>query len=349
MKRARWILAAGMAWMLAGCASPLPIDPSLSEQQQLYAPHQHEGRYYNPWAPFEPSIWGLFKAFLSPNPYDRSSPPQVPIQALAPSAVQGRVDGLQVSWLGHATSLIQQGDSRVLTDPHLSDSALFYDRDTPPALRADALPPIDLALISHNHYDHLDEDTVRAMPAGQNWVVPLGVKRWFAERGREQVVELDWWQQAEVAGWQVTCVPLQHWSTRWGVGTDETLWCGWLLERGSRRLIFVGDSGYFHGFAEIGRRYGPIDVAILPIGAYSPRGYLGYQHMDPAQAWRATEDLQARYLIPVHWGAFDFSQEPLDEAPKELRRAMAAAGADPKRAVILPIGGQWQLPESPQD
>lgn len=346
MSRSTVLLLLG-ASLISACASAPPVvdDPIAA----LYAEHRHQGRYYNPWAPFTPSWLGLIKAYLQPNPYAGARELPVPQRALSVDQLTPPPRSPQISWLGHATTLIQAGGSAVITDPHLSDHALIYRRKTAPALSAEqlaTLPDLKLAVISHNHYDHLDAETVEALPADLNWLVPAGLESWFAERGRERVHALDWWQQVRVDGWLATCVPLQHWSSRIGMGRDTSLWCGWLLERGALRVLFVGDSGYFHGFAEVGRRFGPIDVAVLPIGAYAPRDFLGYQHMDPAQAWQATLDLQARYLIPVHWGAFDFSQEPLAEPPQELRRQLHGAGGDPGRAVVLPVGGQWQLPEA---
>lgn len=335
------LLAAGL---LVACASAPPVVEEPIDA--LYAEHRHQGRYYNPWAPFTPSWMGLIKAYLRPNPY--ADAPELPVPRRALSLKQlTPPPAPQISWLGHATTLIQAGGSAIVTDPHLTERALIYRRQSAPALAAEqvaTLPELKLALISHNHYDHLDADTVAALPADLNWLVPAGLGAWFRARGRHRVHALDWWQQVRVDGWLATCVPLQHWSSRIGMGRDTSLWCGWLLERDELRVLFVGDSGYFHGFAEIGRRFGPIDVAILPIGAYAPRDFLGYQHMDPAQAWQATQDLQARYLIPVHWGAFDFSQEPLAEPPQELMRQVRAAGGDPRRAVVLPVGGQWRLP-----
>lgn len=338
------LIAAGL---ISACAStPSVVDDPVAA---LYADHRHQGRYYNPWAPFTPSWLGLIKAYLRPNPYGDAADLPVPKRALALSHLTPPPSVPTITWLGHATTLVQVGGSAVITDPHLSDRALIYRRQTAPALAAEQLallPDLKLALISHNHYDHLDADTVDALPAELNWLVPAGLGAWFRARGRPRVHALDWWQQVRVDGWLATCVPLQHWSSRIGMGRDTSLWCGWLLERDDLRVLFVGDSGYFAGFAEIGRRFGPIDVAILPIGAYAPRDFLGYQHMDPGQAWQATRDLQARHLIPVHWGAFDFSQEPLAEPPQELLRQIRAAGGDLQQAVVLPVGGQWQLPEN---
>ena len=123
------------------------------------------------------------------------------------------------------------------------------------------------------------------------------------------------------------------------------LWCSWLIDSGERRYFFGGDTGYFHGFREFGRRFGPIDVALLPIGAYAPRWFMRYQHMDPAEAYQAFLDLGAAHMIGIHWGTFDLTDEPLDLAPRELREVVEAAGGDPGRALTLAIGERWFVPE----
>jgi N-acyl-phosphatidylethanolamine-hydrolysing phospholipase D len=177
------------------------------------------------------------------------------------------------------------------------------------------------------------------------WFVPLGLAGWFRERGHPDVVELDWWESAQHGRWTVTCLPAQHWSRRFGQGTNETLWCSWLLDSGDYRYYFAGDTGYFHGFAEYGRRFEGIDVAMLPIGAYEPRWFMGWQHMDPAQAYQAFTDLRARYLLPMHWGTFDLTDEPVDEAPRELARVVEEQEADPEAVKLLAVGERWKLPD----
>jgi N-acyl-phosphatidylethanolamine-hydrolysing phospholipase D len=168
---------------------------------------------------------------------------------------------------------------------------------------------------------------------------------WFRKRGVREVVELDWWQSARRGRFTITCLPSQHWTRRIEQGTNETLWCAWLLDSGKRRYFFAGDTGYFHGFAEFGRRFGPIDVAMLPIGAFEPRWFMQEAHMDPAEAFRSFQDLRARYLLPMHWGTFDLTDEPLDEPPRALERAVVREGGDLARVKLLAIGETWTVPE----
>ncbi len=250
----------------------------------------------------------------------------------------------ELTWVGHASFVIHDGDDVVLTDPHFSKRALVPARAFEPGVPLESIPPDAFAVISHNHYDHLDAGTVERLPESVEWFVPMGLAEWFRDRGRPRVTELGWWESAQHGRWTLTCLPSQHWSRRIGQGRDETLWCSWLLDSGEHRYYFAGDTGYFHGFREYGRRFGPIDVALLPIGAYEPRWFMWYQHMDPAEAYRAFRDLGARFMLPMHWGTFDLTHEPVDEAAREFQRVVAAAGGDPARSPLLGIGESWQLP-----
>jgi N-acyl-phosphatidylethanolamine-hydrolysing phospholipase D len=159
------------------------------------------------------------------------------------------------------------------------------------------------------------------------------------------VVELDWWQSARHGRFEITCLPSQHWSRRVEHGDNQTLWCSWLVDSGDYRYFFAGDTGYFPGFAEYGRTFAPIDVAMLPIGGYEPRWFMRYQHMDPADAYQAFLDLGARYMLPMHWGTFDLTDEPADLPPHVLAKVVAERGADAARVRTLAIGERWKLPE----
>jgi N-acyl-phosphatidylethanolamine-hydrolysing phospholipase D len=232
----------------------------------------------------------------------------------------------------------------VLTDPHFSKRAFLPARQFEPGVPLESIPPDAFAVISHNHYDHLDAGTVDRLPESVQWFVPRGLAEWFRDRGRLRVTELGWWESARRGRWTLTCLPSQHWSRRLGQGLNQTLWCSWLLDSGEHRYYFAGDTGYFHGFREYGRRFDPIDVALLPIGAYEPRWFMRYQHMDPEEAYQAFLDLGARFMIPMHWGTFDLTHEPMDQPAQEFALRVAAEGADPTRSPILGIGESWHLP-----
>lgn len=253
--------------------------------------------------------------------------------------------GGAVTWVGHSTFAIHDRDDVVLTDPHWGARALLPRRLSPPGLPLAAVAAAAFAVLSHNHYDHLDSWTVRQLPVSIDWYVPLGLGPWLRRRTAARVVELDWWQSARRGRWTLTCLPAQHWSNRLDMARNSSLWCGWLLDSGQRRYYFAGDSAYFHGFTEIGRRFPGIDVALLPIGAYEPRWFMRAQHMNPAEAWRAFGDLGARQLVAMHWGAFDLTDEPANAAPGVLRTLVRrhAGAAALERVQILAVGERWQV------
>jgi N-acyl-phosphatidylethanolamine-hydrolysing phospholipase D len=325
--------------------TPIP-DPAL-----LYAPHGEPGRFFCPWQPFNTGPLDVLRWKLrGKGPYDRKTPPRVPVVENDGAYLKDGGAPPSITWVGHSTFAIQDGGDVILTDPHWGARALVPPRLSPPGIPLSAVPAGAFAVLSHNHYDHLDAWTVKRLPADMPWFVPLGLGKWFRDRGRTRVTELDWWQSVRHGRWTLTCLPAQHWSNRIEMGRNASLWCSWLLDggdsgdrgdRGERRYYFAGDSGYFHGFAEIGRRFAPIDVALLPIGAYEPRWFMRYQHADPAEAYQAFLDLGARWMIPMHWGTFDLTDEPVDLAPKVLQQVLEERRADPARVPILAVGERW--------
>ncbi len=311
----------------------------------LYAPHGEPGRFFNPW--MAPSgnrgLRDLLRWKLGKNEYDKKRPLDIPVVANDGAYLKDGGQPPSVTWVGHSTFAIQDGGDVVITDPHWGARALLPPRLSPPGIPLGALPGNAFGVLSHCHYDHLDSWTVRHLPADMPWYVPRGLANWFQERGRSRVVELDWWESVRHGRWTLTFLPAQHWSTRLGLGRNTTLWGSWLLDAGERRYYFAGDSGYFHGFAEIGRRFAPLDVALLPIGAYEPRWFMRPQHADPAEGYQAFLDLGARTMIPMHWGCFDLTNEPADLAPKVLARVLQERGADRERVRILAVGERWRV------
>ena len=253
-----------------------------------------------------------------------------------------------VTWIGHASFLIQLGGRNILTDPHFSERASPVPfagpkRAVPLPIEIDELPRIDLVLVSHNHYDHLDLDSVKRLAArdggGPLFLVPLGLKAWFADQGIPRVEELDWWESRNEDGLRVTLVPVQHWSKRTLWDTNQTLWGGWVVEGGGLKVIHTGDLGYSKDARDIGERAGPFDLALIPIGAYAPRWFMKTMHIDPAEAVQVRADLRARRAIGMHWGTFEhLTDEPLDEPPVELARRRASAGLKPEDFDVMKIG-----------
>ncbi len=311
----------------------------------LDAPHRDpDGNFFNPWGRLPVRFVDLLKWKLGRNEYRGRPEPLVPRVENDGGYLSRSGEPDSLTWVGHSTFAIHDGADVVLTDPHWGARALVPPRRSPPGIPLETVEQAAFAVLSHDHYDHLDASTVRRLPASLPWCVPLGLRRWFERRGCK-AVELDWWQSAEIGRWRVTAVPVQHWSRR-TFTPNRSLWCGWLLDSGVRRYFFMGDSGAFGGWPEIGRRLAPIDVAMVPIGAYEPRWFMRYQHMDPAEAYQAFLDLGARHMVPMHWGVFDLTDEPVGLAPIVLADHLAKIGGDP-RVRILAIGERWMLPDGP--
>ncbi len=252
-----------------------------------------------------------------------------------------------LSWVGHATLLVQMDHVTFLTDPIWSATASPLPfagprRFVPPGIALEALPPVDFVLVSHDHYDHLDLGSLRRLAerrAETRFFVPLGNAERLRDAGIANVVELDWGESRPAGGAvAVHCLPAQHWSRRGLRDERRTLWASWAVTGPERRFYFGGDTGWFDGFARIAAAHGPFDVAALPIGAYEPQAMMRPFHLDPEQAVRAGIALGARHLLGVHFGTFDLSDEPLDEPPARFRAAGAAAGLGPERLWLLAVG-----------
>ena len=307
----------------------------------LFAPHHGADGYFVPWASDDARGGFPFLRWqFSRNPYGELARTPAPVVANDGSSLARTLPrgAAEITWIGHAAFAVHDGADVFLTDPHFGPRALVPARLVKPGIPLASVPAAAFAVVSHNHYDHLDAYTVDRLPEDFAWFVPRGLADWFRARGRNNVTELDWWQSAKRGRFTITCLPSQHWSKRIEQSTNESLWCAWLVDSGERKYFFAGDSGYFHGFAEFGRRFGPIDAALLPIGAYEPRWFMDFQHMDPAQALLAFRDLRAQTLFPMHWGTFDLTDEPPDEAPRELRRLLPGSGVDANDVALMAVG-----------
>ncbi|QSB14470.1 MBL fold metallo-hydrolase [Natronosporangium hydrolyticum] len=232
-----------------------------------------------------------------------------------------------LTWAGHASFVITIGGLTVLTDPVWSRRIPgILPRITPPGIAWSALPPIDAVVISHNHYDHLDAPTIRRLPRDTPVFVPANLGRWFRRRGFTEVREFDWWQSWRLREVEFDFVPAHHWSRRTLTDTCRSLWGGWVLSSGAERIYFAGDTGYGHWFREIGDRYPGIDLALLPVGAYQPRWFMHAMHVDPEEAVQACLDLTATRMVPMHWGTFILSNEPIIEPLTRATEAWTRAG-----------------------
>lgn len=264
-----------------------------------------------------------------------------------------------VTWIGHATALVQLGGKNVLTDPMFSQRASPFSfigpsRKVPLPVQISELPHIDVVVISHNHYDHLDQASVEQLnlQAGGPplFLVPLGVRDWFQSLGITNVKEMDWWDKTVLDNLDIYFVPATHWSARGVFDRSETLWGGWVIQAAAQQagaepfsVYFAGDTGYSKDFRDIGERFGRFDLALIPIGAYAPRWFMQNQHVDPAQAVLIHEDVRAKRSVAIHWGTFELADDPLDEPPRELAKALREAGLPQEQFVTLKHGETLKL------
>jgi len=356
-RRARVALA---SVILAACASAAPEQPPA-------APHHRDGRFQNNYLDFAPrGLPDLLRWQWAAAREGVPKPPQAPTPLVRPDlafiAANAHAGGAMrpaVTWIGHATTLLQLGGISVLTDPIFSQRASPVSfagpkRAQPPGLSPTELPHIDVVVISHNHYDHCDADSLKALNAQVGgpplFLVPLRLKAWLADLGITNVVELDWWQSQRVGAVEIVFTPVQHWSARGLADRMATLWGGWAFFATDFQAFFAGDTGYSRDFADIRERFAArqgatgFDLALIPIGAYEPRWFMKEQHVNPEEAVRIHRDLQARRSLGIHWGTFELSDESLDEPPRALARARQVAGVPEDGFTVTAIGQTLHLP-----
>lgn len=279
-------------------------------------------------------------------------PQHVPVHPVVPAA---RVDGMRATMIGHATVLIQAGGLNILTDPVWSERVSPFRtigprRVTAPGIAFEDLPPIDVILLSHNHYDHLDLDSLRLLVDAHDplIVTPLGndalLRRHIAA---VRVVAGDWGSSFDLpGGTTVDIVPANHWSARGVRDRRMALWGGFMLRGPAGLVYFAGDTGYGSGalFADLAERYGPPDLALIPIGAYAPRWFMAAQHIDPDEAVAIFATLGARHALGIHWGTFQLTDEPREEPAERLAAALAARGIAPARFLAARPGDHLDVP-----
>jgi len=322
----------------------MPRDDSQTRFPAVPSDHWDGKRFFNPHADTDKSLRDLWRLYKARGP--RWTPPP-PVEPRVPPLLPLGKGEVAVTFIGHVTFLIQVGGATFLTDPVFSDCAGPFGRLGPkraraPGVRMDDLPPIDAILLSHNHYDHLDGPSLRHLARRRGVaqaITGLGNGPSLRRAGFEAVNELDWWDGLEgPEGTRITFVPAQHWSSRSPFDRRRTLWGGFVVEAPGITVYFAGDSGYCPHFREIRQRFGPIDVALLPIGAYEPRWFMAAQHMNPAEAVRAHQDLEARHSVAMHFGTFQLTPEAIDAPAKALHVALAEQDVDSKRFVVPGFG-----------
>ncbi|WP_392562587.1 MBL fold metallo-hydrolase [Orbus sturtevantii] len=257
-------------------------------------------------------------------------------------------------WLGHATALIKINNKIILTDPVFFDRVspvpfIGPKRYTPCASSINNLPQIDIIVISHNHYDHLDYRSVLQLIERfplVTIVVPLGLKKKIQAWGATRVIELDWWQDVWVDDVLLSAIPAKHWSRRGLFDINKTLWCGWMIESNQRCVYFVGDTGYSVEFTCVKKSFPNIDIALIPVGSYAPRWFMHNQHIDPAQALQLFHDIGCKRAIAIHWGTFELADDSLDEPPKLLKQLLPKYNLSENEFLILKIGDHIQLSDN---
>jgi len=267
----------------------------------------------------------------------------VPVTQREPPDRHG--NDIVVTFIGHATFLIQTQTATIITDPVFADHAgpfglLGPRRVGRPGIAFERLPPVSLILLSHNHYDHCDTHALRklAQRFDPGVVAPLGNASLLRSVGLGRVEELDWWNEASVAGVPVTLTPAHHFSARTPFDRNRALWGGFVITIGARRIYFAGDTGYTAAFKDIYERFGSVDLALLPIGAYEPRWFMQSIHMNPAEAVQAHLDLRAHTSVAMHFGTFQLTPEGIDEPVHALADALDRHGIAPNAFRALSVG-----------
>ncbi|GAB6058785.1 MBL fold metallo-hydrolase [Desulfonatronum parangueonense] len=357
-----------LALTLIGAAGCSGKNPHYDPEKPHHTPSGFQNNYPHGW----PSRLDFWKWFVQRR---MDGLPREPSLELAPVAadlayIQGNRSEAAATWIGHATVLMQMGGLNILTDPHFSERASPVQWAGPkrwqaPGVSLAELPRIDLVLISHSHYDHLDLGSVRALAAQEGgsplFMVPLGLKQWFYRNvpdARGRVADLDWWDrryigkdasgraelgEAPSAG-IVHFVPAQHWSQRTLWDRNRTLWGGWVMEQTDFVFYFAGDMGYSQDTKDIGDRFGGFDLAAIPVGAYEPRWFMHNQHINPEEAVLVHNDVLARHSLGIHWGTFHgITDEPLDQPIADLAEALEKHGLTESDFFLLRHGETWRL------
>jgi N-acyl-phosphatidylethanolamine-hydrolysing phospholipase D len=268
-------------------------------------------------------------------------------------------DPFQITWIGHSTFLIQINGINILTDPIFAERAsplslVGPKRYTEPATVIENLAKIDFVLISHNHYDHLDQSSIAQLQQHSpqiKWFIPLGNRALLIDEDvpEDHIVEMDWWQERSIktslkSDIKFTCTPAQHWSARGLFDRFKALWSSWVIEIGDQKIYFAGDTGYNDvQFKEIGDRFKDFDLALIPIGAYAPRWFMKAMHVDPNEAIQMHRDLKSKFSIGMHWGTFPLTAEPAIEPMDQLKKLVKNLGLNENEFITIAIGETFRI------
>ena len=342
---AAWVVS--LILLFSACAEHSPVvyaGEAASEGPMMITPIKAGTKYEN-WLPTPMmlagrSMWSVGWQWIKGGERDKPEV-EIPVVSLnQKSFSEAPAEGLTVRWLGHSAALIEMSGQRVLIDPVLNKYASpvpgFAGRFSSSPIRLEDLPRIDTVVISHDHYDHLEKDTIVFLSQrGALFFVPTGVgqhlRAWGILPG--QIRELSWWEESPFGRLTFICVPARHFSGRGLFDRDETLWAGWIVRSESKSLYYSGDTGYANHFSAIGERYGPFDLTMIKIGAYNDAW--PYIHVKPEEAVKAQVELKGKLFLPVHWGTFTLALHPWDEP---IMRAVKAAKENGIRIATPLIG-----------
>jgi N-acyl-phosphatidylethanolamine-hydrolysing phospholipase D len=339
--------------ILVSCAqNRIPFDEAALLQEvesqpreSLYAPHSADGKYFNPWRPMGDKRFIRFVEWMLPTDTVFTREELDCRCGFVPKLsdrIKSMPEGDFIAWIGHCTFLIRLKGQYILTDPIFSSRAFVPKRVSPPAMTADEVnevaPKLNI-LVSHNHYDHLDTESMEDLSETARVFVPMGLKDAVEDMYKKDVTEMDWWQTADLGdGIEIVALPAQHWSRRLNQGHNTTLWVSYMIKTPEMAIYFGGDSGYFAGYKEFGRVFPNIQYALLSTGAQQPRNFLHYAHMNVTDSIEAFQDMKAGHYIPMHWGAFPLGDEPVGFTAIELRKKIKELDLDPSRYLIMDLG-----------
>ena len=303
----------------------------------LYAPHHDENGYFNPWLRSVERKGGVWAMRMS----GKIKAPDIDEEKYA--AVENKYEYLDasfdtLSFAGHATFIIRMNGSTIMTDPYFSGRALIVRDKITRHFDFEKVPEHTVVLISHNHYDHLDLYSVAKLIRRKAvFIVPLGLESFFVKLGAADVHVLDWWQDITLNDIKYTFLPAQHWSRRIGQPANSTLWGAFMIE-GDKKIFFSGDTSYFIGFKEFGNKFPRIDYALLGVGAYEPRWFMHYSHMNAEEFFLAVDDLGAKISVPMHFGVIELGKEPILYPPYEIDQYMDRHPAYKEKVRIMKVG-----------
>ncbi len=346
-RRIRGIIVVVLIALTASLAAHSAGQPTMTfeELSKRKLHHKGDSTFFNPWC--DECRRGisdfLYWKLVSTNRYAEQKKRPVILSARRPDfGVLEAGEKDYAVWLGHSTVLIRANGIRILTDPVFGDINFLMKRKTAFPLEPENLPAIHYVVISHNHYDHLDIASITLLKKlfDPQFVTGPGYGDFF-KTITDKHITLDWWETHEAKGVRITSLPAQHWSRRGIFDTNGMLWASYLVEGKGKRYYWAGDTGYFPAFREYGEKFGPVDAAFLPIGSYEPRWFMGVNHLNPEEALKAAVELRARIFIPIHWGTFDLTDEPLYLPIERLKEAAKDAPNKP-RLKILDHGG-WTM------